>query len=87
MSDENITLLDCDLTKLAKVESVIGSIVQEHSIDVLINNVGITDDSSFLKMKFEQWFSALHVNLLNVSSLTHIIVKNVVFERQGWIEI
>jgi acetoacetyl-CoA reductase len=99
VSDENITLLDCDLTKLEQVESIVGSIVQEHfesivgsivqehSIDVLINNAGITDDSSFFKIKFEQWFSALHANLLKLSSLTHIIAKRVLLERQGWLEI
>lgn len=85
VSDENITFLNCDLTKLAQVESIIGDIAQEHSIDVLINNAGITDDSSFLKMKYEQWFNVLNLNLLSVFTFTQIVVKQMVLKRQGCI--
>lgn len=45
-----------DVTSLEKVENAVAQIVKDvGSIDVLINNAGITMDRSFLKMDAATW--------------------------------
>lgn len=43
------------------------------SIDILINNAGITRDSSLLKMTFDQWQQVINVNLNGVFNCTKAV--------------
>ena len=43
------------------------------SIDVLVNNAGITQDSMFHKMSYEQWVSVINTNLTALFSITQPI--------------
>jgi 3-oxoacyl-[acyl-carrier protein] reductase len=43
------------------------------SIDILINNAGITRDSSLLKMTIDQWQQVINVNLNGVFNCTKVV--------------
>ena len=45
-------------------------------IDILINNAGYEDDSSFLKMKVEQWSGVIDVDLKSLFYFNLKIFKN-----------
>lgn len=52
-------------------------------IDVLVNNAGITQDRSFLKMSVEQWRHVLTVNLDGVFNVTHVVLPQMVKNTFG----
>lgn len=52
------------------------------SIDILINNAGITRDSSLKKMTGEQWDQVIAVNLTGVFNCTRAVYPYM--EAQGW---
>jgi acetoacetyl-CoA reductase len=55
----------------------------EHgSIDVLVNNAGITKDRMFLKMSREDWDSVIETNLNSMFNVTKQVVADMV--EKGW---
>lgn len=57
----------CDVTDLDAVNMVVASIKEDHgSIDVLINNAGITSDATLLKMSEDNFDKVIDVNLKGV---------------------
>ncbi len=44
-------------------------------VDVLVNNAGITRDSMFHKMTFEQWSAVLRTNLDSMFSMTRPVIE------------
>lgn len=56
---------------------------QEHgSIDVLVNNAGITRDRMFLKMSREDWDAVMSTNLDSMFNVTKQVVPDMV--EKGW---
>jgi acetoacetyl-CoA reductase len=51
-------------------------------IDVLVNNAGITRDSSFKKMKLEDWTAVTRTNLDSVFNMTRQVIDNML--ETGW---
>ena len=55
----------------------------EHgSIDVLVNNAGITRDRMFLKMTREDWDGVIETNLNSMFNVTKQVVADMV--EKGW---
>ncbi|EGI76083.1 acetoacetyl-CoA reductase [Hylemonella gracilis] len=52
------------------------------SIDVLVNNAGITRDRMFLKMTREDWDAVLNTNLTSMFNVTKQVVGDMV--EKGW---
>ncbi|MFO7853089.1 MAG: 3-oxoacyl-[acyl-carrier-protein] reductase [Bacteroidota bacterium] len=53
------------------------------SIDVLVNNAGITKDTLLMIMTEDQWDRVLEVNLKGVFNLTRAVVKPMMKQRNG----
>jgi len=53
------------------------------SIDVLVNNAGITRDTLLMIMTEEQWDQVLEINLKGVFNLTRAVVKPMMKQRRG----
>jgi len=51
-------------------------------IDILVNCAGITKDSTLKKMKKEQWYDVLNVNLNSVFNVTKHVADSMV--ERGW---
>ncbi len=63
-----------DTTKISEVEIAVKTIEEKYgTIDILINNAGITRDASFKKMTSEQWQQVIDVNLTGVFNCTKVI--------------
>ena len=55
----------------------------EHgSVDVLVNNAGITRDRMFLKMTYEDWTAVIDTNLNSMFNVTKQVVPDMV--EKGW---
>ncbi len=61
----------------AKAEALTGS------IDILINNAGLTRDGLMLRMKDEDWLDVINVNLTSVFRLTQALLKGMMKNRWG----
>ena len=58
---------ECQAT-VAKIESEVGS------VEVLINNAGITRDGTMHKMTFEQWNQVIQTNLTSCFNMCHAVL-------------
>lgn len=61
---------------VAKIESDVGS------IDVLVNNAGITRDKFFSKMEKAQWDAVINTNLNSLFNVTHHVSAKMA--ERGW---
>lgn len=53
------------------------------SVDVLVNNAGITKDTLLMRMKKEQWDAVIAVNLTGVFNCTQAAIKPMMKQRSG----
>jgi len=80
----NIEFQKVDVTSLESVTEAAKNIVEKHKkIDILINNAGITRDSSLLKMTAEQWKQVVDVNLTGVFNCTKAVAPVMVENKSG----
>ncbi|MDR1861333.1 MAG: 3-oxoacyl-[acyl-carrier-protein] reductase [Bacteroidales bacterium] len=65
-------------------ENVVEKIIAHFgSIDVLVNNAGITKDALLLRMSEEQWDAVITVNLKSVFNFTKAVQKTFLKQRSG----
>jgi len=73
-----------DASKLDDTEKVVGAIVEEFgTIDVLVNNAGITKDTLLMRMTEEQWDAVIGVNLKSVFNFTKAVQPVMLKQRSG----
>lgn len=79
----NARAYHADTSDAIAIEAVVQQIFQEFgSIDILINNAGITRDASFKKMTIAQWQQVIDVNLTGVYNVTKAVVPYML--EKGW---
>jgi 3-oxoacyl-(acyl-carrier-protein) reductase len=73
-----------DVSDRSSVKFMVETAIESYGhIDVLVNNAGITRDSSFLKMTDEQWDKVMDVNLNGVYNCTKYVVPHMVKQEYG----
>ncbi len=71
-SEEQVRLYPLDVTDTAYCEESLATLLQEEgNIDVLVNNAGITRDTTFKRMTAEQWNEVITTNLNSLFNVTH----------------
>ena len=74
----------CDVSNSAEVDSVVSEISQEFgSVDVLVNNAGITKDGLFVRMKEEDFDAVIAVNLKGTYNFTRAAAPIMMKQRSG----
>lgn len=72
------------VTDKSAIETAVNEIIKKHSrIDILINNAGITNDKTLLKMQEEEWDKVLAVNLTGVFNCTQIVAQHMKNQQYG----
>ncbi len=81
---KDILTFQCDVTDSIKVDEVVSSVIENWgSIDILINNAGITRDSLFVRMSDEDWDSVININLKGTFLFTRAVTKHMMKRRYG----
>jgi len=73
-----------DVNDAAGVDALVDAIVKEHgSLQVLVNNAGITRDQLALRMKDEDWAAVLDTNLGSVFRMCRAVMRGMMKQRYG----
>ena len=73
-----------DASDYKQAEELMASVVADFgTIDVLINNAGITKDGLLMRMSEEQWDTVIQVNLKSVFNLTKAAIKPMMKAKSG----
>jgi len=76
--------LKTNVTIVNDVENMIQSTINEYkSVDILINNAGVTRDALLMRMKSEDWDFVLKVNLTGAFNCIKSAAKFMVKQRKG----
>jgi 3-oxoacyl-[acyl-carrier protein] reductase len=73
-----------DASISADAVSLVADVLKEFgSLDVLVNNAGITKDGLLMRMSEEQWDSVINVNLKSVFNLTKAAMPTMMKQKNG----
>ncbi|MFP4543759.1 MAG: 3-oxoacyl-[acyl-carrier-protein] reductase [Bacteroidota bacterium] len=88
ISDDNIAakvaVKQADVTNLDNVQQVFDEIIKEAgSVDVLVNNAGITRDNLLIRMSEQEWDAVIDTNLKGTFICTKAISRQMMSQRNG----
>lgn len=74
----------CDVSDFDSCETTLSAIEKKYGpISILVNNAGITKDSSFKKMNVQQWRDVMHCNLDSVFNVTRCAIESMLDRGYG----
>ncbi len=78
------TFMKVSVADKIEVERAVAEIINQFSrIDILINNAGITQDRTLLKMSMEEWDKVININLTGVFICTQAVVSHMRNQNYG----
>lgn len=78
------TVLALDLGETASIESTLKALVAEvGTVDVLVNNAGITKDMLAMRMKLDDWEEVIRVNLTSAFLVSQVLMQPMIKSRWG----
>ena len=73
-----------DVSDFADAKRMVDQAVTElGSVDVLVNNAGITQDTLMLKMTEEDFEKVIKINLTGAFNMTQVVLKQMIKAREG----
>lgn len=73
-----------DAASYSEAEKLIGNILMEfQTIDIVVNNAGITRDNLILRMTEQQWDEVMTTNLKSVFNISKNVCKPMMKQRSG----
>lgn len=76
--------LGVDVSTRDQVDRMVNEVIEQFGrIDILINNAGITMDSTLVKMTQEQWNQVISINQTGVFHCTQAVVPHMIKEGYG----
>ena len=80
----NIEIIYADISNFEDCQALVASVKERFGrIDVLVNNAGITCDSSFKKMTSHQWRQVIDSNLTGVFNMTRNVLPTMLEQSYG----
>ena len=79
-----IAIYQADVSNFDECQALVKRIEEEHGpIDVLVNNAGITRDTTFRKMTLDHWNSVMHIDLDSVFNMTRPVIDGMLARGFG----
>ena len=73
-----------DASKFDEAQKLVDDVIAEYgTIDVLVNNAGITRDTLLMRMSEEQWDEVINTNLKSAFNLTKAVQRPMLKARKG----
>jgi 3-oxoacyl-[acyl-carrier protein] reductase len=73
-----------DAADFKAAEELVNAVVADFgTVDVLVNNAGITRDTLLMRMNEQQWDEVINANLKSVFNLTKAVTKPMLKQRKG----
>ncbi len=73
-----------DASKMSDAESLVKEVLESFgTVDIVVNNAGITDDTLLMRMTEDQWDRVINVNLKSCFNLTKSVLKTMLKARSG----
>jgi 3-oxoacyl-[acyl-carrier protein] reductase len=73
-----------NVTDNDQISALIKSITEDYgSIDILINNAGITRDNILVRMKEDEWDDIINTNLSSVYKMSKAVLRGMIKKRSG----
>ena len=73
-----------DISNHDEAQEAVAKIIEKYgSIDVLVNNAGITRDGLFMRMSKENWDAVINTNLTGAFNVTQPVIKVMMKQRSG----
>ncbi|HAT1924113.1 TPA: acetoacetyl-CoA reductase [Legionella pneumophila] len=80
----DIDIAYADISSFNDCEKLTYLVLEKYGkIDVLVNNAGITNDTTLKKMAPEQWQDVIHANLTSVFNMTKNVLSNMLDNGYG----
>jgi 3-oxoacyl-[acyl-carrier protein] reductase len=77
-------IMQFDVADPDAVQAAVDQIIQRHpSIDVLVNNAGITADELFVLMSQKNWHAVIDTSLHGFYNITRPVLEKMVVEKKG----
>jgi acetoacetyl-CoA reductase len=84
MNASDFTFVETNLTDHeAATKAIVDAIEKAGHIDVLVNNAGITRDTTFKKMTYEQWSEVIDTNLKSLFTVTQPVFNKMLEQKSG----
>ena len=82
---KNIKILKFDISQHKKIEEFINNATEElgGSLDVIVNNAGITKDNLTIRMSLEEWSKVIDVNLTSTFLMSKYSIKKMLKNKSG----
>ncbi len=81
---ENIKIYPCDISNFDDVQNIFKSIHNDfNTIDILINNAGLTKDNLVLRIKEQDWDLVIDVNLKGCFNTIKAVTKPMLRNKSG----
>src|SRR2546427_8296952 len=77
------TLFRSDVSDPDSAEALVRAVEAELGpVEILVNNAGITRDTTFHRMRADQWHDVINTNLNSVFNVTRPVIEGM--RRRGW---
>ena len=73
-----------NVTDNEQISTLLKSITEDYgSVDILINNAGITRDNILVRMKEDEWDDIINTNLSSVYKMSKAVLRGMIKKRSG----
>ncbi len=84
--NENVLSIQCDISNYEDTKKMFQNIENNFgTVDILINNAGISHFGLFSDMEETQWNSIINTNIKGVINCSHLAINNMVKKKSGTI--
>jgi len=76
--------MNLNVTDNEQISALLKSITADYgSVDILINNAGITRDNILVRMKEDEWDDIINTNLSSVYKMSKVVLRGMIKKRSG----